>query len=463
MHTNRSIPERIIGNQSLRIILSTFLVLAMLFAGIPVQGVRAASTLTVTKTADTDDGLCDRDCSLREAIYAANSGDTIVFSRSLTITLRSQLPTISTRITIKGRGATKTIIQASKCNPRTLPGNCKPAAYRVFEVGRRGNLTLDGVTVRHGTCDGWCVNAEEQGGGIYNAGTLSVKNSIVQYNVAAWEGGGIYSALNGKLTITNSSITNNRADFSGGGISSASSATVTNSKISSNGSLSYGGGITNWEGGRLTLINSTLWNNGADYDGGGIYSVGTSLKLSRCSVSENSAGNNGGGIHNAGLQLTMKNCTVSENYALNGGGIYSVSELTVAGSSLESNTARQFEGSGGAIHNEDGTLTLTDSFLTGNFAYMGGGVYNTGNLEVVDTTFSRNNADYIGGGISNSSTAYVTDSTFSDNSAAEYGGGIWNGSWMSVTNGTFSGNSAPYGPGLLDDGTAYLTDTVPDN
>ena len=368
MFTNVSIRWRMTGNKSWRIFLSTLLLVALLFASLPIPHVRAASSWTVTKNADTDDGLCDRDCSLREAIYAANSGDTIVFSRNLTITLLSQLPTISTRISIKGRGAMKTIIQASKCNPRTLPRGCKPASYRVFEVDRGGNLTLDGVTVQYGNCDGWCANAGEHGGGIYNAGTLSVKNSIVSYNIAAWEGGGIYSAVKGRLTIANSSITNNRADFSGGGISSASSATVSNSKIFSNGSLSYGGGISNGEGGRLTLNNSTLWNNGADYDGGGIYSVGTSLKLSGCSIYENSAGNNGGGIHNAGVQLTMKNCTVSENYALNGGGIYSVSELIVTGSTFESNTARQFEGSGGAIHNDNGTLTLTDSFLSGNLA-----------------------------------------------------------------------------------------------
>ena len=32
-----------------------------------------ATTFPVTKTADTDDGICDPDCSLREAIDAANS------------------------------------------------------------------------------------------------------------------------------------------------------------------------------------------------------------------------------------------------------------------------------------------------------------------------------------------------------------------------------------------------------
>lgn len=32
-----------------------------------------AATFTVTKTADTNDGVCDADCSLREAISAANA------------------------------------------------------------------------------------------------------------------------------------------------------------------------------------------------------------------------------------------------------------------------------------------------------------------------------------------------------------------------------------------------------
>ena len=40
-----------------------------------------AATFTVTKLADTNDGTCDADCSLRESIIAANAdaaADTIV-------------------------------------------------------------------------------------------------------------------------------------------------------------------------------------------------------------------------------------------------------------------------------------------------------------------------------------------------------------------------------------------------
>lgn len=56
-----------------------------------------AATYTVSKTADTNDLVCDVDCSLREAITASNANagaDTIVFSTAAngTITLLSALP-----------------------------------------------------------------------------------------------------------------------------------------------------------------------------------------------------------------------------------------------------------------------------------------------------------------------------------------------------------------------------------
>ena len=48
-----------------------------------------AATFTVTKTADTNDGTCDADCSLREAIVAANAAagpDTITFTNLANVT-----------------------------------------------------------------------------------------------------------------------------------------------------------------------------------------------------------------------------------------------------------------------------------------------------------------------------------------------------------------------------------------
>jgi CSLREA domain-containing protein len=45
-----------------------------------------AATLTITKTADTNDGICNADCSLREAIAASNataSNDVIEFDATV--------------------------------------------------------------------------------------------------------------------------------------------------------------------------------------------------------------------------------------------------------------------------------------------------------------------------------------------------------------------------------------------
>jgi CSLREA domain-containing protein len=67
-----------------------------------------AATYTVTKTADTNDGVCDADCSLREAITAANANpgvDVIRFaigSGLKTIMPLSALPVISDPVVIDG-------------------------------------------------------------------------------------------------------------------------------------------------------------------------------------------------------------------------------------------------------------------------------------------------------------------------------------------------------------------------
>ena len=87
----------------LLVILSTFLLSA---------GTAVGATLTVTKTEDTNDGVCDVDCSLREAIAAAVAGDTIDLPAvTYTLSLGAQL-TIDVDLTLAGAGSGDTIIQA---------------------------------------------------------------------------------------------------------------------------------------------------------------------------------------------------------------------------------------------------------------------------------------------------------------------------------------------------------------
>jgi len=146
-------------------ILTLFALLASLMGSAVFVTPAYAAGIVVNSNADTvaDDGVC----TLREAITNANgdsqlyvtagecaSGvgtDTITFDANYTITLAgSQLPAVVSTIIINGKGSANTIIQASTCNPITLPGGCIPADYRVFEVSDTGNLTLDKLTVRYG-------------------------------------------------------------------------------------------------------------------------------------------------------------------------------------------------------------------------------------------------------------------------------------------------------------------------
>lgn len=74
---------------------------------VAIQGTGKAA-LVVTKTADTNDGVCDADCSLREAITVANSNadaDVIEFSigsGAQTINIASAFPNITNPISIDG-------------------------------------------------------------------------------------------------------------------------------------------------------------------------------------------------------------------------------------------------------------------------------------------------------------------------------------------------------------------------
>jgi parallel beta helix pectate lyase-like protein/S-layer family protein/polymorphic membrane protein len=430
-----------INSLGARLALILFLIIGMLGTQ-PIQPVLAA-TITVSNVNDSGVG------SLRGAIAAASPGDTITFDPSLsgqTIILASTV-TIDKNMTINGLGM----------NQLTISGN---NVSRVFYINSGVTVTLDSLIIAHGKSP-----YGSSGGGIFNAGALTVTNSTISENSAAY-GGGIFNE-GGTVMMIDSTLSYNNVYMYGGGVySQGGTVTVSNSTLSNNASV-VGGGVYN-AGGTMMVSNSIFSYNSGDplmsSAAGGIYNIGT-LTISDSTFSNNSAQDSGGGIFHSGGTLTITNSIFSGNsasgYHSAGGGIINDDTLIITNSTFSGNSAEV----GGAIYNNGtlGMLTVTDSTFSGNSALDGGGIFNYDTLTVTNSTFSGNGTSSYGssgGGISNYKTLTVTNSTFFENSAT-YGGGIRNGdfynpSTLTVTNSTFSVNSASYGGAIDNAGTLTI-------
>lgn len=361
--------------------LSTLLLATALLA--PALAAQAApTTFLVTKFSDSIDGTCDSsDCSLREALIAANNNpgaDTIIVpAGSYTLSIAgagedfaaSGDLDIREALTISGSG-TATIGVANGWDDRVihvLPG----------VAATLGHLTIAGGKQAGGN-----------GGGILNEGTLTFSDGTVSNNSAA-SGGGI--ANTGTLALWRTTVSNN----------------------ASSGALG-GGGIAN--AGTLTLYASSISGNSAPGgSGGGIVAAGAT-SIGASTIGGNSA-SAGGGLSLAAT-ATITETTISSNSASgNGGGVYSSAPLTLAESTLSGNSA---SGNGGGIFNT-GTLALTNATLSGNSATSGGGLANSGGATLASATIARNSASNgLGGGVLNGAgkSAALRNTLLAENSGA---------------------------------------------
>jgi len=191
---------------------------------------QAATTITVTSTADSGPG------SLRDAIATASSGDNIHFSVTGTIALTTSALIVAKSVTISGPGASNLAVSGSH-------------AVQVFKVNSGAIVTISGLTIENGSASGG-------GAGIFNLGTLTLSNSTVSGNSTDSEGGGIFNA--GTLTVTNTMVSGNSVSCCyGGGIFNLGTLTVTNGTVAGNSVPSGGGGIGNFLG-TLALKNTIV-------------------------------------------------------------------------------------------------------------------------------------------------------------------------------------------------------------
>jgi CSLREA domain-containing protein len=289
----------------------------VVYLGFSTLAVRSAKAAAITVTTIYDELNNDGDCSLREAITAANidtavdacpagSGtDTINLPAGSVITslagtgedgnLTGDYDILS-HIIFKGTGLSSTIIDGGTLD-------------RVFQIFPGGSAQLEDVTIADGD-PGFAA-----GGNIHvYGGDLTLINSSVR--IAA-ESSGIYATNGSTVTILDSRIETNTD--SGLSLQPGSTTTIRNSTIDGNTASPTGGGGGIQNGGTLTITNSTISGNTSDYDGGGIFNWGVA-SLFNVTITNNHADadlnniGNGGGVYvaNAGI-LTVQNSIIAGN------------------------------------------------------------------------------------------------------------------------------------------------------
>lgn len=243
------------------------------------------------------------------------------------------------------------------------------------------------------------------------------------------------------LTITGSTFANNTVALTGTGSSGGSGGAAVSVK---------GQG----ENSQLTILDSTFSGNkaeGAAGQGGAIYNAGT-LTVSGGEFTGNEAGKYGGAI--AGDvegqgSLNITNATFTGNTSGAGGaialwsdGIKDAADHAIT-ARFEGNTA---ERKGGAIvflanHSGDKTVnaSISGEFLNNSAGESGGAIHSErATLTITDATFTGNHATQQGGAIYNAANSSITfkgNNTFTDNTAAE-GNDIYNAGSITVADGT---------------------------
>jgi hypothetical protein len=423
----------------------------------------------------TDDNLAGggegsgRAGDLRYCLTNAADGDVVTFGVTGTIWLSGALPDVTQRLSIAGPGA----------DALTVSGN---HLTRVLNIAAAADVVIFGLTIADGQ-----VAAGVNGGGISNAGTLTIDDCALNGNitpavVVGGSGGAIYNV--GILTVVDSTFSGNVGGGGGGGrgggggIFNQGTLTIVGSTFSNNFAI-IGGGIDNGAN-RTTVIDSIFSGNSARGEGSGGAGIGNfgTMTVIDSAFSGNVATDTGGGgiVNFFPGTLTVSSSAFSGNSAFDGGAIDNLATFTITGSTFSNNDA---VGTGGAIDNDIvGVMTVTNCTLNGNSAFTdnahfgGGGILNLGALTLASSTVSGNFATGGGGGIDNHNTGgsrpavlRITNSTLSDNSAGSAGGGIINDgsvtptrARLDITSSTLDNNSA-LGGGAIDNTAGVVTIT----
>ncbi len=238
----------------------------------------ASDLHTVTKLDDTADGVCGSDCSLREALLAANAdadADEIVFQPGLTgtisLTHANNELNITEPVKISGPGA----------QLLSINGTIGSDDQQIFfiDLASSALVAIEDLTLTDGEADNSGAEDNGNGGAIRNVdASLKVIRCILSGNAATLAGGAVSTEPTGSMNIDDSTLTGNSAGEYGGAVENRGYSSIEGSTISGNHadpSLGFGGGIYQSGNDILYVVESTVAANTAA-GGGGIGNSSTS-------------------------------------------------------------------------------------------------------------------------------------------------------------------------------------------
>ncbi|MDX1436592.1 MAG: choice-of-anchor Q domain-containing protein [Anaerolineales bacterium] len=362
------------------------------------QSQEQESTITVDTMVDDTD--LNGNCTLREAVIAANTDLAVDQCQA-------------------GNGVDTILLPAGLFSLSIAGAGEDFAATGDLDIN--SSLTLIGTGPDPSNIDGGSLDRvfhiNPADAGPINVNFINVGLEHGQ----AGNGGGMQVVFSSTVTLVDVRVSNNQASQFGGGISNISSTlTVLDSAIQANSTGSSGGGLHNYQG-QLFVFQTDVVNNTAMFSGGGIFNRGANSQATiNDSVISNNTGTGGGGVANQG-KITISNTVIAGNISLFVGG---------ALFNYNSNPNR-------------GAAKISNTSVVANDAFEGGGLANTGDLIVTGSTIANNSANVGGGGVSSQGVFTMTNSTLSGNSVSGDGGGVRFSSFhMYLNNVTITNNSA---------------------
>lgn len=341
----------------------------------------SAELFAVTKHGDhAPNGCTKSDCTLREAVRAANAHagrDRII------------LPTTGTyRLSRTGTDDTALHGDLDITSPVRIfhagGGHATIDAQgtdRVFEIFPGAKTRLERLRVTGGDHP---TSQEGNGGGIHSTASLTLDHCILTGNRArgADGSGGALQVLGGKLSVLKSQMTGNIAAGDSGALDvGGHGVTIKNSRFSGNRALFAGVGYFYGDGENV-IGASTFSGNRSTGETGTVYfsESGGSLFVSRSTFSGNVAATDGAGFSARNGDVKMINTTIAGNRAGgNGGGIWILTPVTLNAVTIARNVSDSDESGGeqgGGIYTEAGSPPPHVSNTLVALNHLGDGLHN---------------------------------------------------------------------------------------